>query len=551
MIFKAISEFNRRKKPNCLLITPPLLEPQTFYLAAPLLTGQLAAKGYSAKNFDLNIKFFRTVLSKNYIEKTGKLLDSKNIPYDKENFDFLLNNVEAAISVCFEANNEKENEDAKKILHSVLEFISLPYPSFNLNSFSGFEHCFDNFEYSYKEIKDMSFDKERNIFISFFEDIINEISEQGIDFVGITIPFPGTAIPALTLARLLKEKTNIHVSLGGGFIRPQSLLNNPEFFDIYCDSVLIGDGEESIVELVKVLENRQKNEKVPGLIYKNKKNEIVFNPPKPITTMNNIANVSLDGINLKEYAKNTPDTYLMISKGCYWGKCVFCSLGIKYGRYCIKSPEKVVSHIKELQEKYQIGNWIQFQDDAIPPAYLDKLADEIIKQELNIYYFIFGRLEKEFNKELLQKLHKSGLRSVYWGLESGCQSVLDAMNKGIKLENVSQILKDSYEVGISNMVGLIVNFPTETIEEYFETLSFLKTIEKYVVISPGNFSMMENSIVEKEYKKYGINIVSYNDFNHMNKWDDTNIDPELRQWKWNNFCDYVKSGEYQIDPKRF
>lgn len=550
MLLKTISKFIKFKKPNCLLIIPPLLEPQTFYLSAPLLAGQLIHNGYSVKNLDLNIRFFRTVLSENYIEKTRKLLDFKNIPYDNENVDFLLNNIETALNIYVEKKHDPEFEDAKTLLNSVLEFISFPYSSFNLNSLTGFENCFSDFDYSYQHIKDMSFDKERNIFISFFEDIINEICEQNIDFVGITAPFPGTIVPALTLARLLKEKTNIHVALGGGFLKPESVLNNPEILDIYCDSVLIGDGEESIVELVKSLENRQKREKVPGLLCKNKKNKVMFNPPKPIKTMNNIANISLEGLNLKEYINQEPNIYIMISKGCYWGKCVFCSLGIKYDRYCIKSPDKVVTHIKELQEKYHVRGLFQFQDDAIPPAYLNRLADEIIKQELTIDYAIFGRLEKEFNKELLEKLYKSGLRSVYWGLESGSQKVLDIMNKGIKLENVLQILKDSHEVGISNMVGIIVNFPTETMEEYVETLDFLKTIEKYVVISPGNFSLMENSIIEKNNEQYGIEIFSYNDFNYNNQWRDTNTDAAFRQKKWEKFCECVKNAKYKIDTNK-
>lgn len=550
MILKIISKFIKCKKPNCLLITPPLLEPQTFYLAAPLLAGQLIHNGYSAKNLDLNIRFFRTVLSKNYIEKTRKLLDFKNIPYDNENVDVLLNNIETAINIYVKNKYDQEFEEAKKLLTSVLEFISFPYSSFNLNNFTGFEHCFNGFDYSYQNIKDMSFDKERNIFISFFEEIINEISEQNIDFVGITAPFPGTIVPAFTLARLLKEKTNIHVALGGGFLKPESVLNNPEILDIYCDSVLIGDGEESIVELVKSLENRQKKEKVPGLICKNKKNKVLFNPPIPIKTMNNIANISLEGLNLKEYTNQEPSIYIMISKGCYWGKCIFCSLGIKYGRYCIKSPDKVVAHIKELQEKYQVRGCFQFQDDAIPPAYLSRLADEIIKQELNIHYSIFGRLEEEFSRELLEKLYKSGLINVYWGLESGSQRVLDLMNKGIKLENVLRILKDSHEVGIHNMVGIIVNFPTETMDECNETLAFLKTIEKYVVISPGNFSLMENSIIEKNNEQFGVEIFSYNDFNYNNQWRDTNIDPVFRQKKWEKFCECVKNAQYKIDPNK-
>ena len=84
-----------------------------------------------------------------------------------------------------------------------------------------------------------------------------------------------------------------------------------------------------------------------------------------------------------------PSTSIMISKGCYWGKCTFCALGPKYGKYSIKTPEKAVADIKKLKEKYNLKSWFQFQDDAIHPNYLDKLADEMNKENLNISYDLF------------------------------------------------------------------------------------------------------------------------------------------------------------------
>ena len=77
MFLNLISKFKGNKKINCLLIIPPLLEPATFYTATPILTGQLINNGFNAKNLDLNIRFFRTILTKKYIKQTKKLLDKK------------------------------------------------------------------------------------------------------------------------------------------------------------------------------------------------------------------------------------------------------------------------------------------------------------------------------------------------------------------------------------------------------------------------------------------------------------------------------------------
>ncbi len=540
-------------KPKCLLITPPLLEPQTFYVATPILVGQLKNNGYDAKNLDLNIDFFKTILSENYINETKTLLEQKGISYDAKHIEYLLSNVEQAVEIYKKtSDNNPGFADAQETLQSVLEFISLPYQHFNMNKFSEFEHCFDNFDFTYQYIKAISFDRDCNIFIDYFEKKVKEIQELSVDFIGITIPFPGTIIPAFTLARLLKENTNIKIVLGGNYIKNHIILDNPEILDIFCDAVLIGDGEESIVELVKSVESGKEQDKISGLIYKNKENKILCNEPKPVTKMNDIANMSFDGLNLKEYMTKDPAISIMISKGCYWGKCNFCSLAPKYGHYRIKSPEKTVADIKELQEKHQIKSYFFFQDDSIPPAYLSRLADEILKQNLHIYYFIFGRLEKEFTRELLEKTYKSGLRSVYWGLESKSQKILDDMNKGIKLENVHRILKDAYEIGISSMLGIILNFPTETMKEFRETIKFLETIEQYATISPGEFGLMKNSYMQDRCKDFGLEITDYNknDLNYCLSWKDHNSEASFRKKKWEFFCEFLKESNFRTDKNK-
>ncbi len=545
---KILYRFGLKKQINCLLVSPPLQMPDFIYTAVPILTGQLVSNAIKAKNFDLNIKFFKTVLSEEYINKTIELLKLKHIEYDKEKADYLLNNIESTVEKYKQSDYGSEDYlNAEQVLKSVLKFISLPYPEFNLNTIDAdFGEAFGNNNRSYKNIKAMTFNTESNIFIDFFEDVIKEIKKQKLDFIGITIPFPATIIPALTFARLLKEKTDITVVLGGNFITSSRILNHPDILDIYCDFVLIGDGEESIVKLAKSLYNREEREKIPGLIYKNKKKEVCFNEPELITNMDNIANIVLDGVNFEEYLSKNINVNIMISKGCYWGKCNFCSIGPKYKRYCIKSPQKVVREIKEIKEKYNINGLFQFQDDALAPLYLDKLADEIIKEKLNINYYIFGRLEKEFTKDLLEKLHKSGLTTVFWGLESGCQNTLNAMNKGIDIKYAERILKDAYDIGICNSVGVIVNFPNETIDDFNETVNFLKKVKKYVILLPGRYTVMRGSIMEKESERFGLKIFDSDEleFNYCPDWQDTNISDEEKSKRWDCFCEFVKNGDY-------
>ena len=551
MFSKAISKIIKKKNLNCLIITPPLMEPNTFYTASPILTGQLLANGFYAKNLDLNIKFFRKILTKEYINKTKKILSSKKITYDKKEVNYLTENIDKSIKIYREgASNGITFQKSEEVINTALRFIAKPYKCFKLSQLKNFEECYAGYNYNWESIKKISLNKEANIFIDFFEQIIKEIKKQHIDFIGITIPFPGNIIPALTLSRLLKKRTKIYVTLGGNFIKKEHIYNHPEILDIYCDSVLIGDGEISIVELANALKNNTNLNDVNGIIYKNNKKEIIQTESKPIKNINTIANVSLDGLNFEEYMANNPTIQLINSKGCYWGKCTFCSLAAKYSKYCIKTPHKIISNIKELKEKINTLKYISFQDDAIHPNYLDKLADEIIKENLNIQYSIFGRFEKEFTRDLLQKLYKSGLRSIYWGLESGSQKILNDMNKGINLENVARILKDANEIGIENMVGIIVNFPTETTKEYNETLEFLSKIKQYATISPGRFAIMKNSIIAKNADKYGVKALGAEEFSYCIMYKNNNISEEEEQQKWEYFCECIRKSDFHIDSNK-
>lgn len=539
------------KKLNCVFVTPPILMPETFYTATPILVGQLLSNGFNAKSLDLNIKFFRRILSIDYLQKTKNLLDRKNISYNKDDYDFITKNLESALNTfSVKHNGDKGYNEANNVLKLALSFISLPYKNFLLDRLDGFDCCFKNYDFSYRKLKEIAFDEPENIFIPFFKEVIEEIKKERIDFIGITIPFPATLIPAFTFARLLKEMTNIHVCLGGALLTEENIKNNSEIFDIFCDTVLIGDGEESICKLIGSLETKKDLKFVDGIIYKSKEKQICSCDPKPILSYKNISNLSLEGISFNDYLKKVPTVHMMISKGCYWGKCNFCGIANKYPRYCIQTIEQVISQIKHIKEKYPQTTFFCFQDDALHPNYLSKFADELLKQNININYFVFARFEKEFTKELLTKLYKSGLRNIFWGLESGCQSVLDSMNKGIDINIVTDILKNSHELGINNMTAIIINFPTETIEEYNETVKFVSTIKKYATISPGNFTVMKNSVIENEKDKYNIELKSVSDFGYCYTWINKNVSDQLRNYKWNNFCDFIKKSEFVIDSNK-
>src|SRR5690242_18243013 len=84
-----------------------------------------------------------------------------------------------------------------------------------------------------------------------------------------------------------------------------------------------------------------------------------------------------------------------------------------------------------------------------------------------------GPLWRRFGRELLGKMYDSGCRFILWGVESGCQRILDLMDKGTKVSETEQVLEDARAAGLKNHVFVIFGFPTETQEELQLTLDLL------------------------------------------------------------------------------
>jgi anaerobic magnesium-protoporphyrin IX monomethyl ester cyclase len=140
----------------------------------------------------------------------------------------------------------------------------------------------------------------------------------------------------------------------------------------------------------------------------------------------------------------------------------------------------------------------------IPTGRLLKIAEAI--KPLNIFWACQLRPSASFDRRALKQLHASGLRMILWGVESGCDRVLKLMRKGTTKEMIAQVLKDSHSAGIRNVAYIIFGFPTETKEEFIETMNFL--LETDVdLISSTIFGLQQGSDAFSNPEKYSISSI--------------------------------------------
>ncbi|MBE6770927.1 MAG: radical SAM protein [Ruminococcaceae bacterium] len=517
-----------------LLLYPPQWTPNSPYLALPLLSAQLKKHGYETEIKDINIEFFNHILTKDNLAR--RLCEArelfrtlgeevtKNYPDAVEKFssysvkeqtmllkfkriaeilggtpspDETVEKAEEAVSVLKSKDKFYDPEAlfaAKRTVQEALKIASLP--------FAPNEIIYDNYfgnpllKMDWVNIDSQCKDKSVNMFIEYFEEEAKKIAANSCGLICISVPDLSQLIPALTLSRLIKQVADKPVAIGGNYITQNKadFMNHPEIFGEYCDYLMVGDGERSIIEAAEYAEGKRDITDVSNLVYLSG-NEVICNPPADELNFREVAYADFDSLDFSLYFSPETVIPMQLSKGCYWGKCTFCDY--YYGQQCYdtKKIPDVIDEIKHFMNKYGVKHFL-FIDEAIPPKYYNKLADAILENNLEIYFYSFVRLEKGFTREVLDNLYKAGFRIGLWGYEAWSERIMKMMNKGIDLSERIRILRDSREAGIWNNGLFIMGYPTETREEIEKTISVVYEHRDIInSCTPSNFSLKKNAIL--------------------------------------------------------
>lgn len=330
-----------------------------------------------------------------------------------------------------------------------------------------------------KRIKKISFGKSPVIGISSYSSFLNIISQLAL--------------------RIKKEIPSSKIVIGGGGItaQPEEVMQRYPEFDIG----VIGEGEETFLELVKLIENEEGLGKIKGIIYKENgkiirtdKREYIKNlDTLPFPAFDLLPDISryyfppLDSLN------RLPATSLITSRGCP-GKCIFCNKTLFGNITRSHSPEYVLEMIKYLQKEYRIKE-IFFQDDTIfvNRENLEGLCEKIIKQNLDISWCCYGRVDM-VDKDILKLMKKAGCWQISYGIETASEEILNFTKKGINLKMIKSAVYLTHSCGIK-VKGLFMlgNF-LETEETIKKTLNLIKELPlsdfhiTYFTPYPGSLS---------------------------------------------------------------
>ncbi|MCB0646438.1 MAG: B12-binding domain-containing radical SAM protein [Saprospiraceae bacterium] len=298
------------------------------------------------------------------------------------------------------------------------------------------------------------------------------------------------------------------------------VVNNSDASDHYekylragAHFVVTGEGEISLGELLQKLSaNDTSANEVPGTVTMIHQ-EVLVNPKRPILQdLDLLPDPDWELINIEAYKKIWLENHgyfslnIATTRGCPF-KCNWCAKPIYGNRYNSRSAQRVAQEMKHLQTSYGVEHfWIADDIFALKPGWIDTFAAETRRLSLNIKYKIQSRADLLVQANYVRSLAESGLSEAWIGAESGSQKILDAMDKGITVDQIHEathLLKShNVRVGFFLQFGYI----DENWDDIRKTLRMVKELlpeDIGVSVSyplPGTkfFEKVKDQLVEKQ-----------------------------------------------------
>jgi radical SAM superfamily enzyme YgiQ (UPF0313 family) len=358
-----------------------------------------------------------------------------------------------------------------------------------------------------------------DVYLSILESEINVAKPR---LVALSVPFPGNLYSALRCAQWIKvNNPEIKVAMGGGFPNTElRSLSDVRIFE-FIDFITLDDGEAPLENLLAFIKGESGIEHLKRTYLV--KNEVVCyknNSSCRDYKMSETGTPDYDGLPLTEYISvleianpmhrlwnDGRWNKLTMAHGCYWGKCTFCDISLDYIRiYEPVAASILCDRMEEMIQKTGI-NGFHFVDEAAPPSLMKALALEILKRKMIVTWWTNIRFEKSFTRDLCHLLRASGCIAVSGGLEVASDRLLQLIEKGITVEQVTRVNKHFTESGIMVHAYLMYGFPTQTIQETIDSLEMIRQMFAAGILQSGfwhQFAMTVHSPVGMNPEKFKV-----------------------------------------------
>ncbi|WEU40354.1 MAG: B12-binding domain-containing radical SAM protein [Candidatus Odinarchaeum yellowstonii] len=312
---------------------------------------------------------------------------------------------------------------------------------------------------------------------------------------------------AINIARYFRKK--VELILAGG---PLPTLTPESYLDDF-DVVILGEGENTIIELLDAYRNRRNLGQIKGIAYKENNTVKITQRRDLIKNLDNIpfpARELFPNSKYKWYWKKFygyTATSIISTRGCPH-LCDFCSNPVFGVSYRERSPWNVVEEMMDIKK---LGyERIFFADDCFTqnPRRVSEICNILIKEKIDVEWMCLSRADI-FNEKIAKVMAKAGCKRVFFGIESGNNSVLKIMGKNITKKDAENAIKAAAVTGIETGGFFILGYPGDSTNTIIETVNFSSELPlnylsysfPYPIPGTGLYEKVKERIVKKEWIK--------------------------------------------------
>lgn len=346
-----------------------------------------------------------------------------------------------------------------------------------------------------------------------------EIALEGVDIAGtevflLSVPeSPSNSsniLFLLALSRFLKKTTDPAIIVGGDFIALGLLRDYYETTGL-VDSVVIGDAEEAVIEMVdEVIASSGHTRPGATRVIEARGNRLIVIPDfsglpfekYDLSFLNGHPASSHPLIN--DFISSGVSMFLFrFTKGCPHS-CAFCGSSVGPLGVALQ-PEEVVDGLENLHKKFNPTGYLLMNDTLnISRDYIKRICELIRKKNLRVLWSACARVNG-LDEEIIASLREAGCIRLILGMETASPALLKMVGKGISLEELSHVLKLVSDYGIWTGVEVICGLPHETESDINTTVDFLKRNRPYIDTTyPNMFDLRDNSLMLVKPQEYGI-----------------------------------------------
>ncbi|MFQ5963021.1 MAG: B12-binding domain-containing radical SAM protein [Candidatus Scalinduaceae bacterium] len=315
-----------------------------------------------------------------------------------------------------------------------------------------------------------------------YEQTIEDTKKFQPDIIALTAVTP-SIFKTVKLASMMKDVyPSIPIVLGGPHFTavPEQTLTDYSVFDYG----VLGEGENTLVDLVEALAADKRPINVPGVAFR-ENGKVFFSPPRPnikdLDTLPFPAWDLLDGFPSQYHPalfkyKRLPSTHIISARGCP-SKCIFCDTSVFSRQIRFHSAEYVLEMVDHLVKNFGIKEII-FEDDQflMKKERVARICNGLLKAKRGISWCCSVRVNSVKDLALLKQMKRSGCWQINYGIESGNQKILNFAKKEITIDQIEKAVRLTHEAGILSKGYFILGLPYETEETMRNTIHFAKHI---------------------------------------------------------------------------